>query len=237
MLDAKSNPIFDHALVIGVDVAAGTGSSNSCLAGYDRTTREKVFEYASPFIRPEAFAGLAVAVARWFKAVIRKTPFLIWEANGPGRQFGARVVELGYGNIYLRQNDASVKKTVSAIPGVAPTRENKLVYFGAYRSALEGERIYNYSRAALEETLEYVFTVDGGIAHSKTQNRKDPTGASAQHGDRVVADVLAYKGLVGRFKKPQRDTPKEPPVGSLAWRRQEREKAAKPSHRQLGAGW
>ena len=75
---------------VGCDIAAGTGASNSVLVVAHCVTGEKVLEYASSHTRPEEFAVFALAVCRW-----AHNAYLIWEALGPGRQFGARLIELG----------------------------------------------------------------------------------------------------------------------------------------------
>jgi hypothetical protein len=235
-LDGKNQPICRDRLVVGSDVSAGTGASNSVLAGYSAKTKEKVFEFTSPYHRPEAFATLTVALLRWFQKASLHSPFLLWESNGPGRQYGSRVLDLGYGNIYLRKNDASIKQKVSDVPGWPPTKESKMVLLGNYRSGVEGLRCCNRSKRALEETLEYVFTPNGGVAHARAADKSDPSGANANHGDRVMADALAWKGLGERKRTPQRETPQAPP-GSLAWRRKMREQAARPVNQELGEGW
>jgi hypothetical protein len=194
-------------------VSEGTGASNSALAVWDNETKEKVAQYANPYVRPEALAKQAVALARWFNNAL-----LVWESNGPGRQFGSRVMEIGYNRIYYRKRDESITKKVSDIPGWASTRETKKVLMGAYREAVEKGKCLNRSKEALEETLEYVFSPDGAISHSRALSKSDPSGASANHGDRVIADALATMGM----KEGARRTPKKGgrkiPVGCLAWR-------------------
>ena len=236
-VDRDGRPKCENRIVIGTDISAGTGASNSCLCGYDGITREKVLEFASPYIRPEGFAEFAVAVCRWFKQYSKKAPFLIWEANGPGRQFGARTIELGYSNIYFRSNDASIQKKVSDIPGWAPTRESQMVLLGEYRAAVENKRIINRSKVALEETLEYTYQQDGSVDHARAKSKQDPSGARANHGDYVIADALAYRGMGERKILPRASGEPEIPVGCLAWRIKMREAEKVPKHLQLSEGW
>jgi hypothetical protein len=217
LLDGKGNPPTDHKLSAGADVSAGTGASNSCLAGYDTSTYCKMFEYANAHIRPEAFAKQAVAICKWFGGA-----YLIWESGGPGRQFGSRVEEIGYGNVYLRRREEALSKNVSDIPGVATTKETKLMFMGEYRSAVEKGECINRSKEALLETLEYIFSPNGGVEHSRSQSKTDPSGAKDNHGDRVIADALSWKALKERARMPEPET-REVPVGSLAWRNQLRE--------------
>ena len=231
LLGKDNNPPLDRRYVVGADISAGTGASNSCIQAWDESTQEKVLEYANPFIRPEELAFVAVAIARWLG-----NAFLIWEQNGPGRQFGSRVIELGYRNIYYRKNDESISGKVTDIPGWASTKETKQVLLGDYRSAIESGVCVNRSREAMQECLEYIFAPNGSIAHSREDNKTDPSGAKSNHGDRVIADALAWKGINERARNPRRGKPEIPP-GSLAWRRQQREAAMKPTNRELEEGW
>lgn len=217
LLDGGGNPPIDHKYTVGTDVSAGTGASNSCLAGYDITTNSKVFEYVNSHIRPEQFAKQVAAICRWFG-----NAYLIWESGGPGRQFGSRIEELGYGNIYLRRREEGLSHKVSDIPGIVTTKEVKLIFLGEYRSAVEKGECVNRSKEALQECLEYVFAPDGGVEHSKQCSRMDPSGAKANHGDRVIADALAWKLIRERTFNPVVEK-KEIPIGCLAWRNQRRE--------------
>lgn len=217
LLDGKGSPPLDHKYSLGVDVSAGTGASNSCLAAYDMTTNCKILEYVNAHIRPEQFAKQAVAIAKWLG-----NAYLIWESGGPGRQFGSRVVELGYGNIYLRRREEALSGKVSDIPGIVTTREGKTIFLGEYRAAVECGDCVNRSKEALLECLEYIFAPDGGVEHSKSCGRLDPSGARANHGDRVIADALAWKALRERIHAPIKEE-KIIPVGCLAWRNKKRE--------------
>ncbi len=238
LLGSKGKPIGVRKLSMGADVSAGTGASNSCLSGIEILLQEKVFEYANPFARPEAFANFSVALARWFGQGEEATnPFLIWEANGPGRQYGSRIQETGYSNIYYRRNDTSITKKVSEIPGWAATAESKMTLLGNYRDAVEGQKYVNRSRVALEETLEYIFGPTGSVMHARSARKGDPSGAKSNHGDRVTADALAWLGVNERSAAPKRGKKPSVPVGSLAWRRKQQELAKRPSNRELGEGW
>lgn len=215
LLDKGGNIRKEHKTVLGVDVSAGTGASNSCLAGYDVVTGEKILEYTYPYIRPEEFAKQAVAIARWMG-----NAYMLWEANGVGRQFGSRVMDLHYSNVYLRKREEAISKKVSNIPGWAPTREGKKVLLGNYRLAVENETCINRSKEALQECLEYIFDQQG-VSHARASDKEDPSGAKDNHGDRVIADALAWHGMSER-KSILKPSKPEIPVGSLAWRWQQR---------------
>ena len=251
LLDKNGNLPRDHKYVLGCDVSAGTGASNSVGCGYDAITNEKVLEYVNPYIRPEEFAKQIVAIARWlsFKrtdiwpgAMFQEEligAYLLWESPGPGRQFGSRVMELQYGYIYFRKKEEAISKKVSKIPGWAPTKETKLTLIGDYRDAIEKGMIVNRSKEALEECLEYIFDPQGGVSHAREGDKDDPSGAKSNHGDRVIADALAYRGLSERAKKPKKSDKPEIPIGSLAWRQKQREmNKPKPGRELLSSeGW
>jgi hypothetical protein len=231
LLDKDGNIGGDHKFVLGVDVSTGSGASNSCLCGYDAVTNEKILEYANPYILPEEFAKQAVAIARWLRGA-----YLVWESNGPGSQFGFRVMDLRYNNIYLRKREEALSKKVSQIPGWASTRGGKLSVLGAYRDAIDTGMCVNRSRAALLECLEYIHDTKGSVSHSRASNKEDPSGAGASHGDRVIADAMAWHGLSERKSKPVPKKPKAP-IGSLAWRMEQRRKDRPKVGRELPEGW
>jgi hypothetical protein len=222
-----------QSYVIGVDVAAGTGSSNSVLSVYSVQSHEKVMEFASPYTRPEALAVMAVAYARWFNDAK-----IGWETNGPGLQFGAKVMDLHYGNVFYRRKEDNISKDITKKPGWHSTRDTKLILLSKYRSGVESKRCLNRSEVALQECREYIFQPDGSVAHARAGSSDDPSGANENHGDRVIADAVAWFMLDGGGASAPAAANKEPPVGSLAWRikRREEEKRRRQSHG-LGEGW
>ena len=228
MVNKDGKPSTDHKIVIGNDVAAGTGASNSCSAIWDTVTLEKIGEYSNPYIRAEAFGKQVLALAKWFN-----NAFIIWESGGPGRAFGSTIQELGYSNYYLRRQEEAISKKQTNIPGVAQTRETKTAIMSAYRDAIENKKCINRSREALEETLEYVFGPDGCPVHSRASSKTDSSGAKENHGDRAMADALAFKSMQERSIKPIIQEPTTP-VGCLQWRNDQREKDKKEQDRN---GW
>jgi hypothetical protein len=124
----------------------------------------------------------------------------------------------------MRRREEAISGKQSDIPGIVTTKEIKLILLGDYRAAVEKGDCINYSKEAMQETLEYIFAPDGGVEHSRGCSRLDPSGAKANHGDRVIADSLAWHGIRERSRiKPSEEKP-EIPVGCLAWRNQQREK-------------
>lgn len=185
----QSRPARDRNYAMGVDVSSGTGASNSCITIKDGKSMEKVASFASPFVTPEELANIAVAAGRWFGGQLGAAT-MCWEATGPGRIFGRRVMELSYGNVYWRKNESSVKQKATDTPGWFPTRDNKEAVLGEYRRCLAARKFINRDEASVREASEYVYG-NNGVCHQAEQGSDDPSGAGSQHGDRVIADALA----------------------------------------------
>tara|TARA_R100001082_G_scaffold12550_1_gene6623 strand:+ start:1466 stop:3196 length:1731 start_codon:yes stop_codon:yes gene_type:complete len=225
-LDERNNPPLDCDYVVGADIAAGTGSSNSVATVVRRKDGEKVAEFCSANMRPDQFARAVVAICRMFRGKSETGAYLIWEANGPGRIFGDVVMEIGYGHVYYRRNEKSISSKTSDIPGWYSTKEEKIALLGNYRRLLSNGKFINRSREALKECLEYVFTQAGGVVHSRSRNGLDPSGAKDNHGDRVIADSLAAK-LIETAPAPMIKEAKQSEYGSLAHRRESRKNSRK----------
>ena len=213
--DAQGNLPTDRKYVIGADIAAGTGSSNSVLSVGDCKTGEKVGELVSPNLRPDQLATYAVALGRWFCGS-EEEALLIWEAPGPGRNYGDRILELKYKNIWYKK-EASGKR--SKIPGWWPTKDEKRALYSDYRTALSTNHFINRSIDALRECKEIIFASTGWITHSRSLRTVDPSGARENHGDRPTADALLWRGM--QRPSPVRAPAIGVPEGSLLWRREQ----------------
>lgn len=199
-LDIFNSPPRDRTYVIGVDISQGTGASNSTFSVGDKKTGEKVCEYASPYIRPEKFAVLVAAVGYWFTGGSDEPAKIIPEYNGPGVTFTMALRNLNYPNIYRREDMQSKKRSKKY--GFFSNKETKENLLTDYRKALNHGTFINRSEIALSETMDYVFTAKG-IEHSGSYNKEDESGASLNHGDRVIADALCCKGIgdIGKRKR------------------------------------
>lgn len=206
---------------VGADISAGTGASPSCLSVMDGRTGAKVMEYKDAHMDPKTFAVFAVAICRAFADEDGNPASLIWEMQGPGATFGQRVIELGFRSVYFRHNEHSLEQQASSNPGWVPTNDNKRLVLEDYRAAIYSRQYDNPSIDALDECLSFVY-VKGAVVHSKAEAEEDPSGATVNHGDMTVADMLSWK--MGRHLKRKGIVKKEEvKVGSLAWRRQIRE--------------
>lgn len=231
-LAAGDRPARDRHFVLGSDISAGTGASNSVTTIADRESGEKVGVLRTPNMRPHPFAELTIALARWFN-----DGFLVWDAGGVGAVFTKCVIAASYGNIYYRRYEKKVSQRISDEPGYHLNPQSKGVLLEDYRADLADDRFVNRSETGLRETLQFVRKADGTIEHSASANSQDPSGARAAHGDEVIADAMTCVGLREKRTEQKAEEPTEP-VGSLAWRRKLREQeSAVRSHEGLGTGW
>jgi hypothetical protein len=178
--------------ILGADISAGTGASNSAMSGVNKETGEKILEIADPGLYPEDFASYAVAVARWMNQA-----YMIWDASGPtGRIFGNRVMDLGYNYIYWKTRLNMVTRKPSETPGYFLNTGDKAEAFGRYRRALKEGTFVQRSFEANKECQYYVQVVGSkAIEHASAAHSHDPTGARENHGDRCIADIMANYGL------------------------------------------
>ena len=233
---------------IGSDVCAGAGATNTVFSvGNERG--EKVAEYANPNIWPQDAGVYLVALAWYFKDGSGQGAKLCWELQGPGSTMGKTIMGLGYRNVYWKVDEFRLSKGVSDVPGWFPDKEAKRLLMEDYRGALISGRFVNYSGPAIEECHFWEYDLRGDVVfvasflESQAGHMhglpNDPSGAGANHGDRVVADALCYK-TVASFGSIRSIEPEAPPLTllTLAGRRrhwQEIEEAV--DVEKLGRGW
>ena len=223
--DGKIDP--KRSFCLGSDISVGTGASNSVTSIGDAQTGEKVGECINNRMRPEEWARQSVALARWFN-----DGFMIWENNGPGRSFGATVLDIGYRNVYYKVDEGKFPGKFTEAPGWASTAATKRTLLTEYHVALKQQKFINRSREALSECAEIVYLDDGNLGHQKSLNALDPTGAGDNHADCVIADALCCKGMKIRPQVAEL-VQQEVPEQSVMWRRMRR-KEAEESERSRG---
>lgn len=226
-------PPPDRKFVLGSDISAGTGASNSVSCLVDRLTGEKVGVVRTPHMRPTQFAEYSIAFGRFFNKAL-----MIWDASGPtGKVFTQRVIQAAYGHIYYRRNEKKVTREISNEPGYYLNPQAREALLEDYRASLADHRYINRSDAGMLECLQFIRKPDGTIEHSAAANAQDPSGARTAHGDEVIADALACLGLNEVRAQAKAEEPREP-VGSLAWRMKLRTEAkALAAADRLGEGW
>lgn len=204
---------------IGGDISTGCGQTNSCLSIINARTGEKVGEFTTARIDAKALAPVATALGRLLRDERGEEAKLCWEFPGPGLAFGATVMELGYRNVYYRTNELlPFARKPSDVPGWGSTGNNKRLLLEDYREALFSRKVVNRSKEAMEECLKFKYNQSGHVVHG-SEDTNDPTGALVNHGDRVIADALAWKMAKEMDRDVRQQGEERVTVGSLAWRR------------------
>ncbi|GAG11508.1 unnamed protein product, partial [marine sediment metagenome] len=86
-------PDQSKTYIFGVDISKGQGASNSVISIKCKETGEKIAEWCDANTPPYEMARIAIALAIWCGGrPPRRLPFLKWENNGPGWDFGKIVV-------------------------------------------------------------------------------------------------------------------------------------------------
>jgi len=183
--------------VIGVDVGAGTGASDSAISVWSRKAKEKIASYVRCDLRPERFAEAAFAVGTWFGGCE-----IIAEGGGVGKDFHARLRDLGYTNLFYMISAKGVRSEYPGLFTEGNAKESLLTEYG--RALLDGEAMCR-DRAAVKEALQFQLNKDGRAEHVATLQSKNPGGSKKNHGDRWMADCLAWYRLK-RIKDVDRRT-------------------------------
>jgi hypothetical protein len=206
-------------VVIGVDISRGVGNSNSAMVAYDKDTRAKIAELADPHEggAPADFALTVTDVGKWLSNSEGTPAKMIWEANGPGLEFGLRVKNMGYGHFY-REGEQLPGKKVDSRGGWWSTPVSKPLLLNEYARAVVAGECVNRSRAAIAELGEYVYDPSGRVTHQGALTSPDPAGARENHGDIATADACAWH-ILGRRRTQAVERPETIPPNSYAARR------------------
>lgn len=216
-LDGKIPKEWDD-IACGVDVATGKGgdmSSSSVASFARRSSGEKIAEFSTNQMFPSDFCKYVLGLCTWFN-----NAYLVFEANGPGGEFGKQLVDCGYRNVYHRVDDETkfVTKSTKSV-GWWSSKDTKRILLSDYFNALKGKEFINHSEPAYVEAGQYVHEPNGDIVHARAKTTIDPTAANANHGDIVIADALCCKGLAQFSLKEKAEGPKPPPEHSFGGRR------------------
>jgi len=228
LISGRPNQNFSY--VIGIDLSKGHGASNSVLSIKCVETGEKVGEWACALTPPHEMARIAIAVALWFGGKGRcNLPFLVWEKNGPGLDFGRRVVkQFHYPRYYKNIPIGKVHDKKSDKYGWHSSTDAKEELLLDYDHAIMHGTIINHSLIALDEARQYIRFGDNAIGPARLVEENQ--SARKTHGDRVIADALTLK----YGKKIKGSAPLSAPPGSAGHRMQKRKLKYKKKKR---AGW
>lgn len=225
-------PRSETGFGVGCDISRGKGATPSCASFGRIDDGEKVAEYVTPHEKPEVFAAKVVALSKLFRSFGGSKAFLAWEKLGPGEDFAKTVMDLGYSNVYYDGVEFGEEVSKGRKPGWTPNRTSIRTLLSEYEMALRQRRFKNRSKVSIEECERFVETPQGikyrgsRGANSRwvASDEKDDSGATENHGDRVVADALCQRAIrtvggvgAGDLARPKEVPPEEVP-GTLAWR-------------------
>ena len=205
--------------IIGWDISKGQGASNSVGSVYCAETGEKVAEWVSATVPPYDLARIACALALWVGGARKNArPLMIWEAQGPGWDFGRQVVQTyRYPFYYMDRTIGTVVEKRGKKYGWHSTRDKKEQALGMLRRAYAHGGFINHSIEALDEAAEYINYDGGGIGPAALV--EESTEAKKCHGDRVIADMLC---LWAKSESPKiKVSGPGAPYRSPAWRKKQ----------------
>lgn len=236
----KGRPNQTHNYVVACDISRGTGASNSVCQVFDVNTYEQVGEWADPYLDVTDFAEQVLALCMWTGGA-SGSPYLIWEANGPGDTFEKRILKYGYSKMYTRTDERSKTRKRKKQYGwwsSAGQNGTKLLLLGQLDSALQESvkakknhfYIIVHSRGLWNELTNYMFG-EGRMDANISTCVDESTGARYAHGDRVIPAALVCLA-VKEQPKAVLERVKEFKPGSFGyrfqqWKKEEDEKARK----------
>ncbi|NOQ21630.1 MAG: hypothetical protein GQ565_03125 [Candidatus Aegiribacteria sp.] len=178
---------------LGVDLSRGQGgdtTTESVVSIRCDQTGEFVAKWASKTTPPYEAARTAVAIALWVGgAAPRHLPFVVWEMNGPGWDFGhVFVAVMKYAHYYRDETIGQVVTKKTAKYGWHASRERKALLLRAYERDIRENKVINRDQQSLDQTKTYITYPGGGVgpAELSDKSKADYLG----HGDRTIADAL-----------------------------------------------
>jgi hypothetical protein len=218
----NGRPDQSKTYIMGIDLGKGQGASNSVISVVCKETQEKILEFADANVPPYEMARLAVAAALWIGgANPRRLPFIIWEMNGPGWDFGRLVVKIfKYPYYYKVKKPGVIGEKQGKKYGWHTNKNSKQELLGGYRRLLAHGGFINHCKEAIDEAELYVDGGNGAIIPACLVEEK--TGARQTHGDRVMADALCTLEL--NISKILKHSGPTAPPRSHGYRKEQRAK-------------
>lgn len=175
----------------GIDIGKGQGASNSVISIRCIETNEKIAEWTCANTPPYDMARVAIALALWCGGALpNRLPFLKWEMNGPGWDFGKQIVQVfQYPYYYKKKTVGNVVDKVQLKYGWHNSQDTKNVLLLNYDRVMAHGQYVNHSTEAIDEVFYYIHYSDGSIGPAALV--EESSSARKTHGDRVMADALS----------------------------------------------
>ena len=178
---------------VGIDLSRGQGgetTTESVASIRCDQTGEIVAKWASKTSPPYDAARTIAALAVWVGgAAPRHLPFIVWEMNGPGWDFGNVLIkQMKYPFYYRDETIGQVVTKKTAKYGWHSSRERKNLLLREYERQLREGKVINRDQQSLDQTKTYITYPGGkvGPAELIDKSAADYLG----HGDRTIADAL-----------------------------------------------
>lgn len=220
-LTGRLRPDQRHDYALGIDIGDGVGATPSVISVVDVDTGEKVARWSCRDTRPEAFSHIILQAAHWFGGRER-LPLIVVEANGGrGQSILIDLKKWGYPRIYQHADPEKKTKTKMDAMGWHSNRVRKKVQLSVFGTSMFSGRFKNPDIEAINQAKTYKFFTDddgnpAGIGPQNLAGMNDEQ--QAEHGDLVIADMLADLGRIHAGKlKPK---PEPPGKHSVAYHRQ-----------------
>lgn len=185
--------------IFGIDISKGQGASNSVMSIKCKQTKEKIAVWRDANTPPYELARVAAALALWVGGR-RKLPYMKWEMNLPGWDFGEITVKKYHYPYYYRNVRAGdVRDKKSKKFGWHANPNSKSLLLANYDRALAHNNYFNHSVWGLEEAKMYIHYPSGGIGPAGLVEENQ--SAKKTHGDEVIADALTVEDKDARAGK------------------------------------
>lgn len=215
-----SVPADDY--IIACDPSEGMGSTPTCVSIVN-TAGVKVGSWSSAHVEPIDMAPFLVAMAKLFQDPMGNGARLIWETPGPGNRLGRYIIDLGYRSIYYSETlNTAIMERQTETPGYHANPAAKKFMMESYRDALARRQFVNREIEAIENCSGWFYGTSQQPCHAKEKVSDDPASGGVNHGDKTIADALAWvlirKAGKVRMVADLTEETEEVQVGSLKWR-------------------
>lgn len=185
-----NRPDQSKSYIFGIDLSKGQGASNSVVSIKCKETGEKIAEWKDANVPPYDMAYVVAALAIWCGGCQpHRLPFLKWENNGPGWDFGKLMVKEFYYPYYYRKiTSGQVIDKKSTSYGFHTGVQSKFELLSLYDRMLAHGGYINHSLEGLEEAKMYIHYKGEGIGPAYLV--EESASARKTHGDIVIADAL-----------------------------------------------
>lgn len=197
-LRVYERPQKNATYVVGADVAEGvtaTGSDSSAAQVLKLPDLVQVATLQTESLDPIEFANALYHLGRLYGWA-----FLCVESNGPGIATNAKLVELAYPNLYMRETFDQREKAYLKKVGWHTNRASKMEMVSDLRAAVREDEILFRDLPTLDEFTHYVQDRDGKLGALR-----------GKHDDMLIGMALAYQMAKARGWHPSQRAGLKPP--------------------------